>query len=155
MKNKIILDHWLNEELIGINSLQKNNGEIIILNCYNVNNMNNVSYYSFPLCETTIESLEKFNPDIWTTFEVFSNRLEINNEYVVFGGEGGMGNEGFIACTDKSNDFLWALFFTDSNPFYKIEFNNNEIHAYSSSNLKYRINLINPEIIVIEQKDWE
>jgi hypothetical protein len=131
MKNETILEHWSNEELIGINSLQKNNGEIIILNSCKVISTDYVSYYSSPLCLTTIESLEKFNSDIWTTFEVFSNRLEINNEYIVFGGEGGMGNEGFIACTDKFDNFLWALFFTDSNPFYKIEFGNNEIHAYS------------------------
>lgn len=155
MKNITILEHWSNEELIGIDSLQKNNGEIIILNSFNVSNTDNISYYSSPLCLTTVESLEKFNSDIWTSFEVFSNRLEINDEYVVFGGEGGMGNEGFIACTDKSNDFLWALFFTDSNPFYKIEFDHNEIHAYSSSNLKYRANLDYREIILIEQKDWE
>ncbi len=150
-----MLEHWLNEELIGINSLQKSNGEIIVLNCYNVTNKNNPLYYSFPLCETTIESLEKFNPDIWTTFEVLSNRIEINNEYIVFDGEGGMGNEGFIACTDSSNNFLWALFFTDSNPFYKIEFNNNEIYAYSSNSLLYKVNLTNPEIIAIEQKEWK
>lgn len=155
MKNEIMLEHWLNEELIGINSLQKNNGEIIILNCYNVNNANKPLYYSFPVCETTLESLEKFNSDIWTTFEVLSNRLEINNEFIVFGGEGGMGNEGFIACTDSSNNFLWALFFTDSNPFYKIEFNDNEIYAYSSNNLQYKVNLTHPEIITIETKEWK
>lgn len=149
-----MLEHWSNEELIGINSLQKCNGEIIILNCYKVNNLNNPLYYSFPLCETTIESLEKFNTDIWTTFDVLSNRIEINNEYIVFGGEGGMGNEGFIACTDCSNNFLWALFFTDSNPFYKIELVNNEIHAFSSYDLVYKIDLKDPKNINISHCIW-
>lgn len=60
MKNITILEHWSNEELIGIDSLQKNNGEIIILNSFNVSNTDNISYYSSPLCLTTVESLEKF-----------------------------------------------------------------------------------------------
>ena len=150
-----MLEHWLNEELIGINCLQKNNGEIILLNCFITNHENRPLYFAIPICETNIGSIEKFNPDIWTTFDILSNGIEINNKYIVFGGEGGMGNEGFIACTDFANNFLWAIFFTDSNPFYKIEFNNDEIYAYSSNNLLYKVNLTNPEIIEIEQNEWQ
>lgn len=150
-----MLEHWSNEELIGINCLQRNNGEIILLNCFNTNHENQTSYFAFPICETNVDSIEKFNPDIWTSFEILSNRIEINDEYILFGGEGGMGNEGFIACTDYDNNFLWAIFFTDSNPFYRMEFKNDEVYAYSSNNLLYKVNLANPEIIKIEQKEWQ
>ncbi|WP_136668193.1 hypothetical protein [Flavobacterium sp. H122] len=153
MTNKIN-EHWLNEELIGIDCVQKNNGEIIILNCYSFTNNNVKQSFATPICDTTIDSLEKYNSDIWTSFEVLSNRVEINNEFIVLGGEGAMGNEGFVACTDINDNFIWGAFFTNSNPFYKIEVENNTVFAFSSNNLLFKIDLFNPEKISIENKEW-
>ena len=147
-------EHWLNDELIGISCVQKNDGKIIILNCFSYTIDGKKTHLSMPICETTIESVEKYNEDIWTQFEKFSNEIIVDNKFKIFGGEGSMGNEGFIACTDLNNDFIWAIFLTDSNPFYKIEFQENEILAYSSSNLLYKINFLEPEKIKIENKEW-
>ncbi|QYS90040.1 hypothetical protein [Flavobacterium davisii] len=147
-------EHWMNEQLIGINCLQKNDGTIIIFNCFSYSTENKKQHFCVPVCDTTVESIEKYNDDIWTYFEKFSNEIIIDNKFKIYGGEGSMGNEGFIACVDLSDNLLWAIFLTDSNPFYKIEFENNQILAYSSNNLLYKINFSHPERIDIEYKEW-
>jgi hypothetical protein len=65
-----------------------------------------------------------------------------------------MGNEGFIACTDKDNSLNWAMFFVNSNPFYKIEIIKDIIYAYSSLDLVYQVDIHSLEKITIEHKEW-
>ncbi len=154
MENNII-KHWNNQEILGgIDCLAKNDEKVILLNCYtSIINGKERSYCS-PLCKTTVESLEKYNKQLWALFDVFSNTAIAENGYVIVGGEGEMGNQGFIACTDSNNNFIWSLFFLNSNPFYKIEIIGNEIKAFSSSDLVYKFNLQKPEIIEIENLIW-
>ena len=53
---------WLNNELIGVNSVLYNSSSetIILINFYK---MDNGERLAFPLCDTTINSLEKYNKD--------------------------------------------------------------------------------------------
>ena len=149
-----ILNRWNDDEIIGIDSLSKEDGTVILLNSYRIKQDTKELYFSFPICETNINSIEKFNDDIWTTISVFTEKINIDNNTIVFGGEGGMGNEGFIACTDNVNNLKWALFFTNSNPFYKIELEDGKINAYTSTDLKYQIDIETPTNIKITQEAW-
>jgi hypothetical protein len=145
--------HWNQNELIGIDCILKNDETVIILNCYSVGQGENKKHYVFPLCETTVQSLEKYNDDIWSEFDIFTEKMPYNDD-IIFGGEGSMGNEGFIACTDKNNSLNWAIFFVNSNPFYKIEIIDNIIYAYSSLDLVYKVDIHNLEKITIEYQEW-
>jgi hypothetical protein len=140
--------HWLNNELPGINCVIKSTGEIILLNAYT---NEEGKPYAFPLCETTIESLVKYNEDIWTEIQVFARITNTKTGDIFCCGEGAMGNEGFIACTSSANHFIWGVFFEHSNPFSKLTFHENELRAYSTSDYVYIIDLNNPECIQIEE----
>ena len=92
--------------------------------------------------------------DIWCEFQGFVRCIdeETGNTYV--GGEGGMGNEGFITCLNSLNEPIWALFFVNSNPFYKIEIKDGVLEAVSSLDLKSFIDLESPERIKISHFEW-
>ncbi len=152
---KNVQTHWEEQELLGIDCLQRADDSVIILNCYSVKQEEEYVFYSFPLCETTVQSLEKYNDDLWTEVQVLTQKHHISSENFIVGGEGGMGNEGFIACLDRNNKLHWALFFTDSNPFYEIEIENNLINAFTSKNRKYQINTKNPELVNITYYEWK
>jgi hypothetical protein len=152
---ELILKKWEEQTIFGgINCFANNKGEVILLNCLSFIKDNEKSNFCVPLCDTKIENLEKYNNDLWTQFDVFTNKVETDNGDIIFGGEGEMGNEGFVVCTNKNNEFIWSLFFLNSNPFYKIELINNEVHAFSSHDLVYKINLNNPENITISHCEW-
>lgn len=145
-------DHWNSEELIGINCLIRNDESVVILNCYSVQEEESKQHYCFPLCETTTKSLERYDVDIWTKFQVFT---EITyEEFTYVGGEGAMGNEGFIACLNSDRLPIWALFFENSNPFYKLEIVNNSLEAITSLDLKYQVDIELPERIKISYCQW-
>lgn len=46
--------------------------------------------------------------DVWTQIDYQGGKI--------LGGDGQMGNEGFIACTGEHDQLLWAFFFEDTNP---------------------------------------
>ena len=103
---------WLNNELIGVNSVLYNSSSetITLINFYK---MDNGERLAFPFCDTTINSLEKYNKDIWTEIQEYKSIPYKNDEIIKFG-EGAMGNEGFICVTDKNNIksfiFKWKWF---------------------------------------------
>ena len=154
MKDAII--KWGEEKVLGgINCFVNQEGRVIILNC-NRRIVKEKEFHScIPLCDTTIESLEKYDDDLWSEFDVFTNKVITDNGEIICGGEGQMGNQGFITCTNSNNEFIWSLFFVDSNPFYKINIEGNEVHAFSSYNLVFIINLKKPWIVKIEKKMWQ
>lgn len=149
--NDTIQKHWFRNELPGLDCIVKGDGSIIIFNFYKTIQDNKIHYYFSPLCDTTIESLEKYNDDIWTEIEVNSNQKALPNGEAFLCGEGGMGNEGFIACVARDKQTLiWALFCTGSNPFQRIELGGYKITAYSTNNYKFIIDIDKPENIKIE-----
>lgn len=142
----MINSFWLQSQLPGVNSVIKNNGEILILNCFR---NEKGKPFCFPFCDTTIASLIKYDEDIWTEVQVFDRFQDEKRGIQVSVGEGGMGNEGFIVCTDKQDIFIWGIFFENSNPFTKVEVIENKILAYSTSGYKYEIEFDFPEKIEI------
>lgn len=143
--NKIISNAWNNHHLPGMDCIIMSTGNIIIQNSYKAETG---KYYSFPVCETTIESLLKYNDDIMSEIQTLVS-LAAPSGPIFIAGEGAMGNEGFVACTDSSGNLSWAMYSTNSNPFHKIDIIENNLNAYSSNGLRYEINIPHPEIINI------
>lgn len=151
MNEEMIQEHWNNNELPGIDCIIRADGTVTILNFYKTNQENRINYYLSPICDTTIESLEKYNDDIWTEIEVNPDAIVLSNGDTFVFGEGSMGNEGFIALVNSDKSILkWALFSTVSNPIIRVQSGEREIIAYSSDNLKLTIDIDNPERIKIE-----
>ncbi|MBZ4043807.1 hypothetical protein [Flavobacterium hibisci] len=155
MMNKSInylQEKWENGFLPGIDCIVFGDGKIIIANTYKTIDYNTgkSKQYWFPLCDTTIDSLEKYADDIWTKVDIFNSSITHGNEKIVFG-DGSMGNEGFVASTDKDNQLKWAIFFTFSNPILKVEIINNELICTSELDTKISINLNNLTLISITE----
>lgn len=114
-----IQSKWREGKLPGINCLLFADGSVVIVNVHEIENRNtNSTHWSwFAFCDTTIGSLEKYEPDIWTDVDIFHGELSYKDEIIVFG-DGSMGNEGFVASTNKNGDLNWGMFFTFSNPVY-------------------------------------
>ncbi|WP_163395860.1 hypothetical protein [Flavobacterium limi] len=147
-----IQDKWEKGFLPGIDCIVFEDGKIIIANTYKTidyNTLENKQYW-FPLCDTTIESLENYSDDIWTKVDIFNGSITHGNEKIVFG-DGSMGNEGFVASTDRDNQLKWAIFFTFSNPILKAEIVNNELICISELETKISIHLNNVTRISISE----
>ena len=136
---------------LGFDCLSKQDGTIVMLNYTSVKIDGETKHFCSPICDTTIASIEKYDNDIWTDIQGFSNCKDKKSGYSYIAGEGGMGNEGFIVCLDDKECPVWSLFFTDSNPFYKLEVRDGRIEAVSSQDLKFSIDLNSPEKIEISQ----
>ena len=138
--------HWRENELPGINCLVHNSGVVTILNIYSVSSLGEKIYYAFPVADTTINSIEQYNDDVWTECQTHPSYITTNRLKIVCG-EGGMGSEGFIAATDIENgELIWALFSTESNPFVRLELNGENVLAYSDF-LSYKIQLNNLMVV--------
>ena len=106
------------------------------------------------MCDTTIESLEYYTTDIWTEVTLTGERLNLGNgEYFEYG-EGGMGNEGFIALVNDLGSLIWAIYFVHSNPFFKILIKDRYILGYTSGDLEYKIDMDNLSSITISKVRW-
>jgi len=137
-------------ELPGINNLVYGNGILTILNIYSVSSDDGKKYYAFPVADTTIESIEHYNDDVWTEIQPHPNSISTDQFKLSFG-EGSMGNEGFIAM-ENNEGLVWALFSTESNPFINVELTDDSILAYSDF-LVYKVDIKDPKKITIERRN--
>lgn len=146
-----IQEKWKQGYLPGYDAIIMGEGDIIIANAYSTYNPNNgeTKRYWSPTCDTTLESLEKYNDDIWVECDIFHGAFEYQNQQFVFG-DGGMGNEGFIASTSLSGILNWAIFFTFSNPICKAEIKEKHLICYGDSGIIITIDLKNITKIKIE-----
>jgi len=116
-KHKIIQEKWKQGWLPGFDCITYGDGTFTIASTYSVYDPNNgeTKQYWSPLCDTTFDNIIKYDDDIWTEVDIYHGAFEYDNQKIVFG-DGGMGNEGYIASTDLKGDLNWAIFFTFSNP---------------------------------------
>jgi hypothetical protein len=143
---------WENNFLPGIDCIVFKDGKVTIANTYKVANPDTMKneHYWFPFCDTTIDSLENYETDIWTEIGICGT-INHENKIIVYG-EGSMGNEGFIASTDLNNQLDWAVFFESSNPIWSAEIINEELICISELETIISIQLNDLTKISIETK---
>lgn len=62
----------------------------------------------------------------------------------IYGGDGQMGNEGFIACTDTGGVLVWAFFSDATNPIKQLSIEDRTLIAVNEHDeLRIEINLDN------------
>ncbi|WP_157638218.1 hypothetical protein [Flexithrix dorotheae] len=137
-----IQEKWQQGYLPGYDCIIMGEGEIIMGNTYSVydSKTKKTKQYWSPLCDTTIESLEKYDDDIWTEVDIVIGAFIHKNQKFVFG-SGAMGNEGFIASISPDNILDWAIFFTFSNPIYKAEVKSEHLICYGDTGISIDIDL--------------
>jgi len=155
--HKKIQEKWKQGFLPGYDCIVMGDGDIIIGNTYEVILTETKEYkrYWFPLCDTTLEGVEKYDTDIWTEVDAFHGAFEYKNQKFVFG-DGAMGNEGFVASTTLIGELNWAIFFTFSNPICKAEVIDESLICHGDSGAIINIDLNNiTEIKVLKLDSWK
>jgi hypothetical protein len=135
---ELIQAKWASNHLLGYNSLSYGNGKVTLLDVHVNRSESDCHCVTFPVADTTIESITSYNDDPWTPIQLYNGRI-VKNELTFLCGEGAMGNEGFVAAIDNKG-LVWAFFSTVSNPFVRIELVKTNLRAYSHNYL-YTINL--------------
>lgn len=89
--------------------------------------------------------------DVWSEVQVY-NKLLLEDGRVIFCGEGEMGNEGFIARTDKDNNIEWFLFSTTSNPFVDMKRQGDFIYIQSTHRFCIALSLLSDEVFIVNEE---
>lgn len=132
---------WKKSFVLGYDCIVHSNGKITIANfCRTENPNGKIKYYWSPLCDTTLADIEKYSEDIWTEVDIFHGAFEYQGQKIVFG-DGGMGNEGYIASIDLKGNLNWSIFFTFSNPIDKAEVVENQLICFGDTGTKITIDL--------------
>ena len=124
------------------NSLVFPNGKLVILriNMFIHSGTGERDYVCSPLCDTTIDSVEAYDEECWVTVDPWVSIDVPQGRFV--GGDGTMGNEGFIAHTDKQDQLIWGLFFEQTNPIKQLFVEGHTLRAVNEhGELKIVINL--------------
>ncbi|MDJ0367229.1 hypothetical protein QMK33_18935 [Hymenobacter sp. H14-R3] len=141
---------WADSHLLGLNALSYGDGRVTLLRIYTVRSDQTEKFYAFPVADTTIEGIVKYDDDLWTEIQLHGSQI-IVGDTTFRCGEGAMGNEGFVAATN-ADGLLWTLFSTASNPFQKLEVVGIRLKAYSDCQV-YSINLENLTDIKVQAYD--
>lgn len=153
---------WENKKLFGSVDGIVYNDKIIILDYFKSINTTNDIYNSFVMGETTIEKeIEQYPSYYYYEFDGIATTMPNPYDILEIGvsigisskspiqshigniyfGEGSMGNEGFVACTDSHNNFIWSIFFDFTNPLISGHIEDNFLYLYSSDTTEVSINL--------------
>jgi hypothetical protein len=142
--SNLVTENWLSKErcLPGINCIVYPDGTITILRHYESYNPNTkeTKYFCNPVCDTTIDSLIKYDAEYWTRVDEWTN-IEYRGGKI-YGGDGSMGNEGFIACVDADDHLLWGIFFEHTNPIKSLSISDKTLIAINEhSEIQVDVNL--------------
>ena len=152
--SKIINQKWREGFVLGYDCIAYGDGRVVFANAYSTYdpNTHETTLYWSPLCDTTLASILKYNDDVWTKVDIFRHPFEFEGQKIVFG-DGGMGNEGYIASVTPDNDLNWSLFFTNSNPIMRAEIRGRTIVAYGETGFIAHINIDNPADISVTHEN--
>lgn len=70
--------------------------------------------------------------------------VDLGEKGLLWGGEGSYGSEGFIARLTADRALIWAMFFTESNPFDRIQLSGNVATFSSTSGFEIAVDIDDP-----------
>jgi hypothetical protein len=129
--DSVIQDNWKQGLLPHFSGVVIGDGTMIAMgeNSFRIGGV--LQHHVYPICESSISSFMKFEHE-FVEIEPRQNRVVAHEpDYYAICGEGGMGNEGFVAVI-KGDSLIWSAFFTVSNPFYELRMQGNSIIATST-----------------------
>lgn len=144
----IIQQIWNGEQkqLPFTNSIVFADDSVVILNFtfYQDSDTGEYTAVVFPLCDTSLQSILKYNDDPWVAVDAWENAVVYHQDRKYIGGDGSYGNEGFIACEDLSGNFVWGMFFDNTNPIKELTIKENWLIGLTEhSESQIEINLEN------------
>lgn len=146
----ILQTKWLEHKIMGLDVIL-NHDQVQMLDILSVENLQlrhqfHREYRLVNGGKLTLKQVISQHHDMWSNFQI-NDQLELDHCLIICG-EGEMGNEGFIAKTDKNNALEWMLFSTSSNPFVSIYTKNDLVYLKSTYNFYIVFNLLTHEIYI-------
>ncbi|MCX4783520.1 hypothetical protein [Streptomyces sp. NBC_01264] len=74
--------------------------------------------------------------------------VDLGSKGLLWGGEGSYGSEGFIARLTVDRALIWAMFFTESNPFDRIQLSGNIATFSSTSGFEITVDIDDPRTLI-------
>ena len=97
--------------------------------------------YLYPLCDTTIDSIVKYDKFGWVQVSEWIGTSVDYRGGRIFGGGGAMEQDGFIACVDEAEHLIWAMSFDNTDPIESLEIKDNTLIAVSGDYFKSRLEI--------------
>jgi hypothetical protein len=151
--NPLLAEHWNKEkrELPGFDCIVYANGDVTVLDWYGLQDSRSGERELFcrPRCDTTIDSVVGYAAADWTAVGEW---VRIEHEGKTFvGGDGSMGNMGFIAHLGSDDALIWGIFFWNSNPIKELAVSNGILSSVNEhSELRIEVNLENSTEMAIK-----
>ncbi len=74
--------------------------------------------------------------------------VDLGSRGLLWGGEGSYGSEGFIARLTVDRALIWAIFFTESNPFDRIQLSGDVATFSSTSGFEITVDIDDPRTVI-------
>ncbi|MFD9218665.1 hypothetical protein ACFWDI_01215 [Streptomyces sp. NPDC060064] len=80
----------------------------------------------------------------WTSSVDGRAVVDLGSRGLLWGGEGSYGSDGFVARLTADRALIWAIFFTESNPFNRIQLSDNVATFSSTSGVEIAVDIDDP-----------
>lgn len=141
--DRTIQEHWSNSSLPHFSGIIAGNGMMVAMGEQNFFVDGKIQQHVYPICETSIDSFLGFdNEFVEVAFDDRRVPVPGTNCFAI-GGEGEMGNEGFVAVVNGAG-LVWAGFFTGSNPFHQVHVADDCVVARTTHGTTWRFPLSAP-----------
>ncbi|MEV6330213.1 hypothetical protein [Streptomyces sp. NPDC051909] len=78
--------------------------------------------------------------------------VDLGEKGFLWGGEGSYGSEGFIARLTADRALIWAMFFTESNPFDRIQLSGNTATFSSTAGFEITVDIDDPRTPTLPER---
>ncbi|MGW2478159.1 hypothetical protein [Streptomyces sp. NPDC001665] len=90
-----------------------------------------------------VDAILADDPSWVTTVDGLAS-VELGDGGFLWGGEGGMGADGFLARLTAGRKLVWAVFFSDSNPFDRVRVSGNVTTFHSTAEFELAVDIDDP-----------
>jgi hypothetical protein len=130
-------------------------GRVLLCDCKKIKSGKSLSTLVSVAEELQLDSfLASDEEDAWVDLTECDGKSIEDKNIRLSCGEGAMGNEGYVAVSElDSKRLIWMAFFTCSNPFMEISYENGTIIAENTYEQEWVFPVLNPEALTIRAAD--
>ena len=97
----------------------------------------------------TLKDVEDNEGLRWTSISELCEARAPAEDMITVAGEGGFGEDGFVALLNQSGDLSWIAFFDCSNPFVKVSLTEVEVRATSNTGQVWTFPVLRPDTVTL------
>lgn len=136
------------------NGILMADGSVILFECRKLKAEGKTRPSAAAIGNSTLESILSYDADAWVPLTEMDRKEDAHSGIRLTCGEGAMGNEGYVAVSDREDGKLkWYAFFSCSNPFESVRMEEGIVMAENAYGQLWKFPLERPESVSIEAAD--